>query len=296
MNILNNKCINRLAASLLDKIKKRSNSEKGIVGCKYWQLMYMILYEYVNINPIKPIDFCNPEYNSELLFLSKIYNKILKDKSALYRVVVDNELIPSGLDVEIIHINDISDIPNNSDQTNYCMCIYTDDPFIQSTRKIGQILHYFTIIKENGYWINSSYGSNYVCIPQYTTKLIIEEFNDFCKNIQEKSNISEFMIKYFLSGGIEKPYNENNIEGNSKLKFKMLLPDEGQQKELNYYLNNSATFKVGWIKNYEKEVRKIVRENYSLRNSTRKRPRNNQNNSNPRRNRSRRRKRSRNLN
>ena len=44
------------------------------------------------------------------------------------------------------------------------VCVF----MIKEKIDIGSIIHFFTIIGiEDNYYLNSSYGSDYVCVPQY---------------------------------------------------------------------------------------------------------------------------------
>jgi hypothetical protein len=253
MDIIQTKCINRISKKIQSSISTRRNSKLGITGCKYWQLMFILLYEYIKIHSNKILDCNTTDYN-ELVYLSNIYTQITTNGHILYRVVVENELISNmtnnSNDLDIVPIHNISDLPT---QHIYCMCIYTNESVMRTKRKINQIFHFFTIIHEEDYWINSSYGSNYVCIPQYTTKLDINEFNDFCKAIRDRTEsnkiISDFMGKYFLSYGIQKKDNDK--------KYKMIMPNNGKKKEIEIY-TGMYTFNVGWIKNYENYVRDFL--------------------------------------
>ena len=131
---------------------------------------------------------------------------------------------------------------------NTYMCIYIDH--VQMS-----IIHYFTVI--NGMYLNSSYCSDYVCVPQYTTRLVRSEFVRFVNALNTPGNdenyIGEFYKKYFLSGnlGVACDY-----DGDPSLRFKKWSPNEGNVREIACITQNMYRSKIrcGIMINYEELV------------------------------------------
>jgi len=168
----------------------------------------------------------------------------------------------------IIPINSYDIITNNGSETqNYYMCIYNT---ILGT---GSILHFFTIIRVgDNYYLNSSYGSDFVCVPQYTTELDMAEFYGFCESLMNKTNtenINYFFQKYFLKGNMQRRYNNNTTDEIPSLKSKWMDVDKGAQSEIDYYLVPTNNYSVGLLPNYNELIHSLI-ENHSKRGGKRK--------------------------
>tara|TARA_B100000787_G_C16196693_1_gene301415 strand:+ start:218 stop:928 length:711 start_codon:yes stop_codon:yes gene_type:complete len=162
-------------------------------------------------------------------------------------------------DENVVPINNLNVLTRDEmDTQNYYMCIY-------NTRlDTGSILHFFTIIREgDDYYLNSSYGSDHVCVPQYTTKLNFEEFYGFCDALINKNNrgiITYFFEKYFLKGNLQKRYDENTTEEIPALKHKWIEPSAGTLKEIEYYFVESNNYRVGLMPSYNQLSNQIIQE------------------------------------
>jgi len=167
----------------------------------------------------------------------------------LYNIVYLN--IPVNT-IKISSFNDIEELPINQP---YYMCVYNTE-----NQGHGSIIHYFTIIrKEDTYYLNSSYGSDDVCVPQYSTKLDIDKFNVLCNELPELTEYSKYLYtKYFLIKNLRKRYNNNNIEANKTLKHVWIPPDEGIKKEIK---SLSRGYHIGIINNYQELVNKFIEDN-----------------------------------
>jgi hypothetical protein len=170
----------------------------------------------------------------------------------LHRLIFFNEPI------NVIPVNSIIDLhKTHLDTQIYYMCIYN------SAIEIGSILHFFTIIRvKDKYYLNSSYGSDYVCVPQYTQLLVLEEFNNFCIDLPGKSpNLINFYTKYFLKYNLQKRYNNNTIEDlDPSLKSKWISPLDGISKETKLLVESDNVFSVGLINNYEELIEQYIGE------------------------------------
>ena len=165
----------------------------------------------------------------------------------LYNIVYLN--IPSNT----IKISSFNELPINR---NYYMCVYNE-----TNLGTGSIIHYFTIIREdkNTYYLNSSYGSDDVCVPQYTTRLVIDEFNALCNELPELTEYSKYLYtKYFLIKNLIKRYNKNNIEANTRLESKWISPKKGIEKEIT---SLGPGYCIGYINNYQELVNEFIEDN-----------------------------------
>lgn len=164
----------------------------------------------------------------------------------LYNIVYLN--IPVNT-IKISSFNDIEELPINQ---NYYMCVYNE-----TNQGYGSIIHYFTIIRKDKdtYYLNSSYGSDNVCVPQYSTKLDVNEFNALCNELTEYSKY--LYTKYFLIKNLKKRYNNNNIEANTTLKSKWIPPAEGIKKEIKLL---GKGYSIGYIKDYQDLVTNFIED------------------------------------
>lgn len=229
-------------------IKTKDQLIRSTSSCRMWQFKYMLLnvFDRLNNNIItKNIDRLieNPSIFIKICNIMDSFLSDINKKNILYQIIVYNR------NLNIYPINDIIELENDGNEIqNYCMCIY--NPEID----IGSIIHFFTIIrKKNIYYINSSYGSDNVCVPQYTKRLNKLEFNNFCKDLPNKDiAINNFYQKYFLEGNLKMRYNNNLIENvDPSLKSKWIEPSNGINREIQLLLQSNSEFKVGLILNYE---------------------------------------------
>ena len=246
IDLLNNKeLINNLIhhTNICDKhiIQTRNSLLRSTSSCRFWQLKLCLITIFSNL------------YGIDGLFKFEILNQIcnilrsvlVNTNCMLYNLIIYNRPI------NLNFVEDISDLYVNTElqiQTYY-LCLF--NPKIYD----GSISHFFTIIRnKNNYYINSSYGSDYVCVPQLTKNLNIGEFNHFCANINDKNSqyFITFFEKYFLYGNLRLRYDENTIsEIDPGLKHKWIHPGEKHSNEISIYNSN---YKVGLINNYESMV------------------------------------------
>jgi hypothetical protein len=264
------------------RILTRETLKRSTSSCKFWQLKLNILclvdiyyfnneiYYYLINDSIKPLSLpyvvsydCNKIGN---LFsnTTKLEN-INKD---FYDVIYINNPI-SDVVLPINNINNIDELLLLADPDYYTygnsqifsLCIYP------KTKGWGSINHFFTlIVKDDKYYINSSYGSDYVCIPQYTTEINSAEFNNFCRvisNLNDNENkqiFVDFFQKFFLKGGLKLREVTNDLddmtseERKNIHKFRSI--EAGKNAEIEFYFNPAFnnSFEVGLIKNYKSNL------------------------------------------
>lgn len=236
-------------------IYTRNKTKRQSSSCRLWQLKYMIIY-YINLKKkniiLKNLNKLN-EIGNILFEICNIIDNVLNDKnSSLHDLIVLNKA------KNIQPIYSINQLKIKSKYENFCLCIYNPSNMI--------ILHYFTIIyKHPKFYITSSYGSDYVCVPQHTQELNIEEFEEFCLGIIDNNEIRiNFFEKYFLFGNLKKRYNNNTIENiNPRLKSKWIQKKEGVAKELeNVFnpksINISRIYQIGFLYDYNESIEELI--------------------------------------
>lgn len=247
-------------------IQTRDQFIRSTSSCRVWQLKYSVIYYYFmnfGLDDNRITEMCN--CISFFLNNSDINNP-------LSRIILSNHAAVDN----IIPINSYDIITNNgSEAQNYYMCIYNT---ILGT---GSILHFFTIIRiGDNYFLNSSYGSDYVCVPQYTTELDMAEFYGFCESLMNKTNtenINYFFQKYFLKGNLQKRYNNNTTNEIPSLKSKWIDVDKGAHSEIDYYLVPTNNYSVGLLHSYNELSKELIHsfiENPSKRGGKRKKRKN----------------------
>ena len=273
-------CINDIIVKINDTsmVSTRDMISRATSSCRGWQLQYMILYvfntyysnpddnllEHLLINcqrkMLDAVDNQLEQYFANIQWIMNIY--YARVDTPLYKLTSLNQAMYS-LENGVKFIDNFEELPRPNESEaykNYCM-------FISSNNTIA---HYFTIIFAKGrYYMNSSYGSDEVCIPQFTTQLVIGEFNQFIASLKkdiiirmpdDKTIISTFMNKYFLIGGLPIRYSPERIEdeGHPELKKKWNTPAEGGPREINHYTESENAFNVGWIAQYEELIFELI--------------------------------------
>ena len=243
-------------------IRTRDQFKRSTSSCRVWQLKFSIIYYYfmnLGLDDTKINEMCG--IISFFLNNSDINN-------ALSKIIHFN----NATEYNIVPINSYDILTNNGDDTQlYYMCVYN------TMLGSGSILHYFTIIRiADTYYLNSSYGSDHVCVPQYTTELDISEFYGFCESLMNKTNpeiITYFFQKYFLKGNLKKRYDENTTNEIPSLKSKWMDVNKGIQSEIDYYLVPTNNYSVGLLHNYNDLTNELIqsfRGNPELRGGKRK--------------------------
>jgi hypothetical protein len=248
-------------------IKTRAQTEISTSSCRMWQLILAILdnldeycvktYGY-GVKDIITRGYGSREYGS------REYYDLLININFILEKIKRNPLLNS-----LIYLNQPVDgyVENYDPRTtelqygNNYMCIYID-------RVDNSILHYFTVIRtpEEEYYLNSSYGSDYVCVNQYTTLM---EPNEFIRFIDALNNhetderyIEDFFNKFFLANNVGKFYTKDDWSEDFKKRFKKMLPVEGNKKEVDVLAMNlyRTQIKCGIINNYKELIINIIYE------------------------------------
>lgn len=237
----------------------RSKEKANTIACRLWQLEYCIFTIVYNTRP----DLIR---NATYLYnLCKHFINIFTSTSSkLYRFIAQNSLSPN-LSLLCYRTDEANFKEHITRNINSYLCIYGINKITNQIHP-GGVVHYFTIIKNNEeYYITSSWGSSYICVPYSITILTINEFYTFCHNLRSHAvnpnnsaitqELTNFMIKYFLHNPIPIRFSEEDIEFQPELRNKYIPPEYGLRRELEYVLNNSLmNFDVAIVSNYEELV------------------------------------------
>jgi hypothetical protein len=234
-------------------------------GCRYWQLVIGILFvlqrhvDYNLVTILKTSEETNPSYHKLVTICKKIIRAMTPRMSLFYDFFYEN--IVNDLVLPFTDVNQI-------DEGVHYLCIY------DTYNNKSMISHYFMIIKrDEQYYLSSSYGSDFVCVPYSTSILNISDFLSFVEALhhinQSTSNeekvawatIHYFYNTYFLKGNIpvriDQDLRENNPIVLQHIKGTHLL--QGPEIELkNVFKNNTTRYYVGIVPRYEEIIESAI--------------------------------------
>ena len=275
--------LNEILGLIETRILTRVGAERSTSSCKFWQLKLNLICAIDNLkfndaiaNYIVGDDSLLDKVAQECHLIGNIFSNITNDVRTLddlYKVVYNNNPFPDKLK-PLQSIDDLIVEPpedySYGDCQMYSLCIHVsdinDDRFLHGN---GLIQHFFTLIKKGDlYFINSSYGSDYVCIPQNTTPITSETFVEFCKAANDISDegarlsFNNFIHDYFLSGGVHQRLvmdDKDDLTSETKKKYHRWLPiEEGKQKEIDLYSNITNNFTISLIRGYKNDIQSII--------------------------------------
>lgn len=246
--------------------RTRYKTRRAGSSCRVWQLIFCVLDNLQNrgygINEMIECyvggyfsegndDFVNKYYYIVEL-LGYIYN-YASEHEILNQVVYLNQPLP---DVVLEFNGDIKSLPLGN---NY-MCIYTKG-------LANSINHYFNIIKVSNdeYYLNSSYGSDWVCVPPYTTRITPFEFSEFLAalNVNNDENniiITNFYNKFFLTGNLGRYVDEDTVEAYPERWSETIQSDQGNMGQIQEIIEspNRINYAIGVIPNYCDYVGELI--------------------------------------
>jgi hypothetical protein len=226
-----------ISRNIASKCGTVTRSNEGPIACKISQFVYILvallknyyhsLYFNASINVHK---FCN------------IYKKILIKDSPSYNFSVLNN--PLGFNYDIITDDNFDRLFNVGENAIFTLGLVNTANNNKKEYPHGVINHYFIIIcKDRTYYLISSYGSDYVCVPQTEMELDLVEFKNCVDAFNEPPSselrqtiIRNFIMKYWLNDG-RTVYLQD--EDNSK-KYTKILPEEGSLLETALYTESAA--------------------------------------------------------
>lgn len=282
--LFNAPCINKTVAFLGKGVQTRNSFQRQTSSCKLWQLRLMLLYRFGRDSDLfsKLLWFCDrqsfsvtqmhPATHAPLQYIQEVIEYITtkyltseRKYTYLYSLIGLNNPIVTPPMAQIHSIDDLPMIP----YVLYPLCIYVNRSIDLPGSEIGMIAHFFTVFKdETHYYLNSSYGSDYVCIPQQTVTFIPSDFTALCSILgkepvsrtdEEKAYLTHLLTAFFLKGGKRKRVNSNTVEEYPELFPDWIMPNEGRKKEIEQiYTVNRYSYSVGWMTEYEIELNKVI--------------------------------------
>jgi len=249
-------------------VKTRAQTAVSTASCRLWQLILAILDQLKDIKgydvktliqghslSLSETDKTLKQYNAMVAKISTVLDNIRRNPT-LDLLIYSNQIVPGEI---VMYDPRKMKLQNGK---NY-LCIYIEGA-------AHSILHYFTIIQttDGKQYLNSSYGSDYVCVSQYTTELVADELNRFISALNnpdtDEDYISEFYKKYFLKGNIGVSYSEDDYENNPSLRFAKIVPDEGNLREIASVTENQFRNKIrcGIMPNYGGLVGSVIGSSY----------------------------------
>lgn len=246
--------------------RTRYNINRAGSSCRVWQMIFCILNNLnergYGINEMiecyaggyysQGNDVFIHKYDYIIGLLIYIYNNA-RQHEILYDLVYSNQPMP---DVVQVFNGDITTLPVGN---NY-MCIYTDG-------LANSINHYFNIIKvsEDEYYLNSSYGSDWVCVPPYTTQITPDEFSQFflAFNVNNRSNneiVAKFYNKFFLTGNLGRYVDEDTVEAYPERWSETIKPNMGNTSQIQEIIDshNRNNYRIGLMPNYCDYVGEVI--------------------------------------
>jgi len=261
--------INKFINTVLNISSQTTRSQLKIVssGCRYWQLVIGVLHvvqrhisNYSVITILKVSGETNYIYHRLVKICKKIIRTITSKNNHRFYDFFYNS-VPNDL---VIEYTDATQIVEG---INY-LCIYDYD----RNKNEYIISHYFIIIKRGEqYYLSSSYGSDFVCVPYSTSILNISDFLSFVEalhSVNTRANeekaawaiIYHFYNTYFLKGNIpiriEQELRENNPSISQKIGSLLLQGPEIELK--NVFKNKETRYYLGIVPQYEEAIEYVI--------------------------------------
>lgn len=249
-------------ASLLSHIGKTRGT--FLYSCYTWQLYFHIMSQYVQlVYRTDMASLCerstfNHLSDSDMETIDSIHRHCISEHKRLQTFISYNS--PR----DVTPIVQLADLPLQ-EHVIYKLCCYIPSSYNVFVPKHGTIRHYFSVfIHKAHFYITSSYGSSFVCIPPYTTLVNPPElFDEFCQFIRkpvkertrhETSCIETFVKYHFLQNGIDIPEKvaiEEDDESQAAVPAAV-----GMELEANVY--TQSLIYVGWMATYDKLVQESI--------------------------------------
>jgi hypothetical protein len=283
--------INKFINAVLPDPSPPTRSQLKMIssGCRYWQLVIGVLFTlqrqegYNLVTILEESEETNPSYNTLVDRCKDIIVNITSENNHdFYDFFFNHD--PNSL------VEEYTDATHIVEGINY-LCIYDYDT-IENEYIIS---HYFMIIKRGEqYYLSSSYGSDFVCVPYSTSILNISDFLTFVEALggisqlisnEEKAAhwtiIQHFYNTYFLKGNLPVRINQYLRDNNPSMfkKIKGTRLKQGPEIEFkNVFKNKDTRYFIGIVPRYEKKIKSAI-----LRTNIQINPSNNQNNPSKRR-------------
>jgi len=283
--LLNTPCVDETVAYLKKSVQTRNSLERQTSSCKLWQLRLMLLYQFGRDSDLfsKLLLFCDPQSFSVTQMHHDTYAPLQHIQKVIEYITTNNRTPERkytylysliGLNSPIVtppmtQINSIDQLPMIP-YVLYPLCLYVNKPIDQPELAFGMIAHFFTVFRdETDYYLNSSYGSDYVCIPQQTITFLPADFTELCvilgkepvsRTKKDIADLTHLLTIFFLKNGMRKRVNSNTVEEYPAHFPEWITPDQGRNKEIEQiYIVNKYSYSVGWMQAYDTELDKVIR-------------------------------------
>ena len=213
-----------------------TRSQRGPIACKISQIIYIIIALFYTFNQSL---YENKEGFVIAEKISKIYDMLIANRDIYYFSLLNN---PSTMPFEILNPENVYTIFSNESNI-FTMGLVNTNNINKDVYPDGVIDHYFIIIKRRNpdveYSIISSYGSDFVKVPQSEIPLNIDELIEVINafNNAEFPNrldiIRTFLYTYFFKDGKVTYFRDEDTFSRPKI-FKY-SPEEGARMEITHY-------------------------------------------------------------
>jgi hypothetical protein len=281
IQMINNPIVSYLSEDMVSN-RTRYKTHRAGASCRLWQFIFGMFDDLQNrgygINQMiecatggyysEGNDVFNHKYDYiiELMIYAYKYLSnydINRDKNnidprnILYRLIFQNEPI-----VGLVYDTTQDGLPlklSDLDIGNNYMCFYMEG-------ESNSIIHYFNIIKisDDECYVSSSYGSESVCVPPYTTRITPDEFEKFIGSLTVNDPLNnlifeKFYDKFFLRNNLGKDrIDEDTIEAFPEKKWEKIGVDEGIARELNSILTgNRGEYRIGSMPGYQYYIHQL---------------------------------------
>jgi len=269
--------LNNVLIDILRFNKPRTASRSRIrnvtSSCRMWQL-FMCMFAVLSVNGYNVVQIVQ-HYEEKEQKQEQEQEQFIELCSAIYTFIISSHSDPQLYNLYVMGtpglVSEYTDLKQILPNQNTYMCVYNPNP----NPDTHYISHYFTIIHDGtSYYLNSSYGSDFVCVTQYTTLLDLSEwnmFNDALKRYyhngiekQTQSNtrkrhesrqcIERFYYKYFMN---EPEHKKQKTAHGQVGTGKRGNEPKGTQAELELVLGISC-LRIGVIERYKEHMSDVV--------------------------------------
>ena len=248
--------------SLLYHIGKTRGST-FLHSCYTWQLYFHIMSQYVQtVYHTDMATLCDrntftPLTDSDMEQIELIRRHCINEHKKVQTFISYNS--PR----DVTPIERLADLPVQENLV-YKLCFYNPTRRNVFVPSYGTIIHYFSVfLHQKQFYITSSYGSSFVCIPPYTTRVKPDIFDEFCQLLRkpvanrsrrENISITTFVKYHFLQDGIDIPEQvavEEDDESQTAVPAAV-----GMEKEAEVY--TQSEIHVGWMAMYDELVQESI--------------------------------------
>lgn len=248
-----------LSTNLASSCRPVLRSNRGPIACKTSQLVYILIAllkthmpeTWYNLRPDIVLDIYEQltvRRRFPIIYAFSALNAPIIPYTILDDTNVETIFNPDN-GIKIFTIGLVNTKNNNKSDINY---------------RDGVINHYFIIIFKDGHYYSvSSYGSDYVAIPQIIVKLDVQEFGKVINAFNDETLanrqqiIHDFLQSYWLTLTSGKSVYYEDEETN---KGRTIMPEEGVEREIDDYIHDSNKYKFFYFYDFETLVNENLKQ------------------------------------